>query len=39
MNSTVTIRPRITVLNQEQIHRVHEASLRILSSVGVRVDS
>jgi len=39
MNPTVTIRPRITVLNAEQIHRVHEASLRILSSVGVRVDS
>jgi trimethylamine--corrinoid protein Co-methyltransferase len=39
MNPTVTIRPHITVLNPEQIHRVHEASLRILSSVGVRVDS
>jgi len=39
MNPTVTIRPRITVLNAKQIHRVHEASLEILSSVGVRVDS
>jgi trimethylamine--corrinoid protein Co-methyltransferase len=33
------IRPRITVLSQEQIRRVHNYALQILASVGVRVDS
>ena len=33
------IRPRITVLNPEQIVQTHNYSLNILSSVGVRVDS
>ena len=33
------VRPRISLLNQDQIARVHSYSLEILSSVGVRVDS
>jgi len=33
------IRPRITVLDPEQIAHIHESSLEILSTVGVRVDS
>jgi len=33
------VQPRITVLNLDQIELVHKHSLRILSSVGVRVDS
>lgn len=33
------IRPQITVLSQGQISQIHECSLNILSSVGVRVDS
>jgi trimethylamine--corrinoid protein Co-methyltransferase len=39
MSDSSIIQPRITVLSQEQMQRVHEASLQILSSVGVRVDS
>jgi trimethylamine---corrinoid protein Co-methyltransferase len=33
------IRPQITVLNAGQIAQIHERSLQILSTVGVRVDS
>lgn len=33
------IRPKITLLSEEQISQVHQYSLDILSSVGVRVDS
>ena len=33
------VKPCLTVLNQEQVKRVHSESLEILSSVGVRVDS
>ena len=39
MGDVNVIRPQITVLSEAQMHRVHEASLQILSSVGVRVDS
>jgi trimethylamine--corrinoid protein Co-methyltransferase len=39
VSATCTVRPQITVLSQEQIVQVHETSLHILSSVGVRVDS
>jgi len=39
MKKSSVIRPQLTVLSREQIAQVHEASLRILSSVGVRVDS
>jgi trimethylamine--corrinoid protein Co-methyltransferase len=33
------IRPHVTILSREQLQQVHDASLKILSSVGVRVDS
>ena len=33
------VKPCLTLLNQEQVKRVHSDSLEILSSVGVRVDS
>ncbi len=39
MSTASVVRPRISVLSQEQMTQVHEASLHILSSVGVRVDS
>ncbi len=39
MNANSKVRPRITVLSQEQIGRVHQYSLEILATVGVRVDS
>jgi trimethylamine--corrinoid protein Co-methyltransferase len=39
MTQTNTVQPRLTVLNTEQIDQVHNHSLQILSSVGVRVDS
>jgi trimethylamine--corrinoid protein Co-methyltransferase len=39
MSTNDTIQPRITVLDREQIQRIHEYSLRILSTIGVRIDS
>jgi trimethylamine--corrinoid protein Co-methyltransferase len=39
MKQTNTAQPRLTVLNIEQIEQIHNHSLQILSSVGVRVDS
>ncbi len=39
MNENQLVQPRITVLSSEQILQVHEYSLQILSSVGVRVDA
>ncbi len=33
------IRPQISVLNQEQIQKVHQDSLKVLSHTGLRVDS
>ena len=39
MNKTNVVRPHLTLLHQEQIQLIHEYSLQILSSVGVRVDS
>jgi trimethylamine--corrinoid protein Co-methyltransferase len=39
MQATSVIRPRLTVLSQGQITQIHQASLEILSSVGVRLDS
>ena len=33
------IQPRITVLSEEHLGRVHDYALQILASVGVRVDS
>ena len=32
-------KPRLTLLSAEQIHQVHEYSLEILATTGVRVDS
>jgi trimethylamine--corrinoid protein Co-methyltransferase len=34
-----TIRPRIALLTQPQITQIHESALRVLSGVGLRVDS
>jgi trimethylamine--corrinoid protein Co-methyltransferase len=39
MQPKSTVQPRLNVLNRDQIERIHSDSLRILSSVGVRVDS
>jgi trimethylamine--corrinoid protein Co-methyltransferase len=39
MRKIDVVRPQLTVLDQEQIDQIHESSLRILSSIGVRVDS
>jgi trimethylamine--corrinoid protein Co-methyltransferase len=36
---TSVVRPSLTVLNEEQIAQVHDGSLRILETVGIRVDS
>jgi trimethylamine--corrinoid protein Co-methyltransferase len=33
------VQPKITVLHREQVDHIHQSSLRILSTVGVRVDS
>jgi trimethylamine--corrinoid protein Co-methyltransferase len=39
VTQTNIAQPRLTVLNPEQMVQVHDHSLQILSSVGVRVDS
>lgn len=39
MGEEKTIKPSLTVLSEEQKQRIHTESLKILSSVGVRVDS
>jgi trimethylamine--corrinoid protein Co-methyltransferase len=39
MTRASSIEPKITVLSPEQMDRIHNTSLRILSTVGVRVDS
>lgn len=39
MASSTPIRPRLTLLDQDHIAQVHEVSLRILSSIGARIDS
>ena len=39
MNNDQYIRPLITVLNEQQIGQIHESSLRILTSVGLEIDS
>ena len=39
MTASSIVKPQLTVLSREQISRIHNASLEILSSVGVRVDS
>ncbi len=39
MGSKNIVQPNLSILNQEQIQQVHDYSLQILSTVGVRVDS
>jgi trimethylamine--corrinoid protein Co-methyltransferase len=39
MSANNLVQPSIRALSQEQMHLVHAQSLKILSSVGVRVDS
>ncbi len=39
MTDEPTVRPRLTVLSRHQIDRLHELSLHVLSTVGVRIDS
>jgi trimethylamine:corrinoid methyltransferase-like protein len=39
MNGANIIKPSLTVLDPGQINQVHEYSLQILASTGVRVDS
>lgn len=39
MAESSTVRPSMTVMTGEQIRQVHAYSLRILSEVGIRVDS
>ncbi len=39
MGESISVRPEIHVLSEEAITRLHGSSLRILSEIGVRVDS
>jgi trimethylamine--corrinoid protein Co-methyltransferase len=39
VDDSFVVRPQLSVLTQEQIERIHDDSLRILATVGVRVDS
>ncbi len=39
MTNATQIRPRLSVLDERQIDQVHDYSLRILATTGVRVDS
>jgi trimethylamine--corrinoid protein Co-methyltransferase len=39
MESSIHVIPRIQVLNAEAIDQIHNASLKILSGIGIRVDS
>jgi trimethylamine--corrinoid protein Co-methyltransferase len=39
MSQTNIVRPLLTILSGDQIEQVHDYSLRILETVGVRVDS
>lgn len=39
MDEQNTIRPKLAVLSEAQIEQIHHDSLRILATVGVRVDS
>jgi trimethylamine--corrinoid protein Co-methyltransferase len=39
MDDTNTVKPKLSVLSLEQIQQVHAYALKILSTVGVRVDS
>jgi trimethylamine--corrinoid protein Co-methyltransferase len=39
MKKTNSVHPRLSVMDPKQIKKVHEYSLQILSSIGLRVDS
>ena len=39
MHNTDRVRPLLRVLNEDQKHRIHTDALRILSDVGIRVES
>ena len=39
MSKTSIVQPNLTLLDQEQIEQIHDYSLQILASIGVRVDS
>jgi trimethylamine--corrinoid protein Co-methyltransferase len=39
MEGIQNVKPKLFLLSPKQIQEVHEHSLRVLSSVGVRVDS
>jgi trimethylamine--corrinoid protein Co-methyltransferase len=39
MKKTNSVQPRLSVLDRKQIKKVHDYSLQILSSIGLRVDS
>ena len=39
MNKETIAQPDLTILNQKQIKKIHQYSLQILSTVGLRVDS
>ena len=39
MSNKTSVQPKLTILSQEQIAQIHEYSVQILSSTGVRVDS
>ena len=38
-SSSATVQPNLTVLDQDQIQQVHDYSLQVLSTIGVRIDS
>jgi trimethylamine:corrinoid methyltransferase-like protein len=39
MQDSIHIIPSINILSPEAIARIHESSLKILSEIGIRVDS
>ena len=39
MNDAQIVRPRITVLDETQVNLVHDSSLHVLATTGLRVDS
>ena len=39
MDASIHVQPSISVLSAEAIERIHSASLKILSEIGIRVDS
>jgi trimethylamine--corrinoid protein Co-methyltransferase len=39
MKDTFSVKPRISILNQEHVDMIHSLSLQILDSAGIRIDS